>query len=249
MLPQKCLQSAEFEAYLNGDIADKQKELSIDQHITECPLCYDAMEGYALLYEKQNQKTPIRKFKPIKPNTKWVKWAAAAILLPAIGGYGISIFKDKERQGVFSSYYGLLEDISSVTMRGGEAALIDATKTSTDSALDAYNADDFERSFTELSAIAKADPKNLKATLFAGCSAMELNKYDEAAKLLAAVHDAPLNSDQDLFFQQNAVWYLALVKIKQNDLVRATDFLNEIISDPTNPWNEKAKQALNDLIK
>ncbi len=52
--PSGCLTSEAMEQYLCGDLFGKEKHM-VEQHLEECPLCSDAVEGLNMLGEQQRE--------------------------------------------------------------------------------------------------------------------------------------------------------------------------------------------------
>ena len=110
-----------------------------------------------------------------------------------------------------------------------------------DSAMEFFSDVDYEQSFTKLKTIADTDKSNLKAALYAGCSAMELKNWTAAETLLERVHLAAANE-----YSNHALWYLALTELQLGKKDRAKDFLRELIEQKSD-WKSNAERLLHDL--
>ena len=243
-MPHPHLSLETIKAYLD-DSLDAQTLRTTEQHLLVCALCADAVEGYALHKTADNAPKTINE--PTKPiytippfpttSVKW-KWAIAAMFLLPIGaGY---LLNRSDMTTVFADHYSTMPS-DAVTMRSGSASMLNATKTSMDSAMEFFSDVDYEQSFTKLKTIADADKTNLKAALYAGCSAMELKNWAAAETLLERVHLAEANE-----YSNHALWYLALTELQLGKKDRAKDFLRELIEQESD-WKSNAERLLRDL--
>jgi len=76
---QRCPNSSEYEAYLNGS-ASNELIIAFEQHLSECELCSAAVEGYKSTALTQ----PISSTKTINFK-KWLSYAAAIVVLISSG--------------------------------------------------------------------------------------------------------------------------------------------------------------------
>jgi tetratricopeptide (TPR) repeat protein len=238
------LSSTTIKAYLE-DSLDSEMLSATEQHLLICPLCAEAVEGFALYATAQDAPKIVSQ--PIKPiyntppfpstSAKWKLAVAAMFLLPIGAGYFLN---KSDMSAVFATHYSTMPS-DAPTMRSGSASMLNAAKTSMDSAMEFFSDVNYEQSFTKLKAISDADKTNLKAALYAGCSAMELKNWTEAEMLLERVHLAEANE-----YANHALWYLALTELQLGKKDRAKDFLRELI-DQKSDWKSNAEQLLNDL--
>jgi hypothetical protein len=56
-----------------------------------------------------------------------------------------------------------------------------------------------------------------------------------------------IDENEDMDNEQKAKWYLALAYLKENNIVKSKELLQNIISEKNNPFNNKASILLNDL--
>jgi tetratricopeptide (TPR) repeat protein len=240
------LSITQIEGYLNDTLSSEALK-TVEQHLIFCSLCEEAIEGFELQQQKQEpvsawdspaEQTPVhimRKFPAA--SAKW-KWAAAAIItVPLIAGY---LLKTDGSAKIFAAHYSTMS-ADAVTLRSGGAAMVNATKTKMDSAMELFADVKYKESFVALKQIADTETDNLKAAFFAGCSAMELQDWAQAEALLERVHLAENNE-----FSNHALWYLALTKIQIGEQDRAKDFLRETIAE-NSPWKSNAERLLKDL--
>jgi tetratricopeptide (TPR) repeat protein len=241
------LNSATIKAYLD-DSLDSEMLRATEQHLLICPLCADAVEGFALYENAQTVQSAAETVsQPVKPiytippfpsaSAKWKLAIAAMFLLPIGAGYLLS---RSNMADVFATHYSTMPS-DAPTMRSGSASMLNAAKTSMDSAMEFFSDVNYEQSFTRLKAISDADKTNLKAALYAGCSAMELKNWAEAERLLERVHLAEANE-----YANHALWYLTLTELQLGKKERAKDFLRELI-DQESDWKSNAQQLLKDL--
>jgi tetratricopeptide (TPR) repeat protein len=242
------LDTKTVEAYLN-DSLDKELLKLTEQHLLTCALCSDAIAGFALSENKfaaadwdtstrtLSEKRPYIIAQFPKASLKWKLAVAAMFVVPIGVGY---LFTKSDTSKIFADHYNTMPSDGDV-MRSGSASIMVAGKTSMDSAMEFFSDIDYAQSFIKLKSISDTDDKNLKAALYAGCSAMELKKWEEAEQLLERVHLAEANE-----YSNHALWYLALTELQLDKKERAKDFLREII-DQKSAWKPNAERLLEDL--
>jgi tetratricopeptide (TPR) repeat protein len=242
------LSTKTVEAYLNDSLDAETLKLT-EQHLLHCALCCDAIAGFALSKNKfaaadwefptmtVSVKRPhiISQFP--KASLKWKIAVAAMFAIPIGIGY---LFTKSDSSKIFAAHYNTMSSDGDV-MRSGSASILTAANTAMDSAMEMFSDVDYVQSFVKLKNISDTDSKNLKAAFYAGCSAMELKKWEEAAHLLERVHLAEANE-----YSNHALWYLALTELQLDKKERAIDFLHEII-DEKSPWKPNAERLLLDL--
>lgn len=236
------------EAYLNDSLDAETLKLT-EQHLLHCALCNDAIAGFALSENKFSaadwnapaaiaaEKRPYIIPQFPKASLKWKLAVAAMFVVPIGAGY---FFTKSDTSKIFAEHYNTMPSDGDV-MRSGSASIMVAGKTSMDSAMEFFSDIDYAQSFVHLKKISDTDSQNLKAALYAGCSAMELKKWEEAERLLERVHLAEANE-----YSHHALWYLALTELQLDKKERAKDFLHEII-DQKSAWKPNAERLLLDL--
>lgn len=116
----KCLSAQQMQDYMNQHLDPSELRL-VEEHITDCPLCSDAIDAFAefpqldISAELSALKTPLRELldsksentseslkkeksvQPLKPQKRSYRWAWAAslLLLMGLGGYGIYTLYDQ----------------------------------------------------------------------------------------------------------------------------------------------------------
>lgn len=140
------------------------------------------------------------------------QFAIAASMLLLIG---ISIFKN------FSS--PVYEDFAkyeaiSLTVRGEHDALLKTAETT-------FNKKDFAKAEEAFKSLMLMDTDNAEIKFYRAISNLELNKFDTADNLLVGL------SNGQSAFKNKAIWYLALSKLKQNELDDCLEILKTIPKD------------------
>ncbi|MBK8562955.1 MAG: tetratricopeptide repeat protein [Saprospiraceae bacterium] len=87
-----------------------------------------------------------------------------------------------------------------------------------------------------------ANPADSKARLALGICQLELGQYDQALAQFNALMDA-----NDPLFGEQAIWYAAMTKLQQEDIVGCKALLEGILSNQEGQYQEKAKELSNKL--
>lgn len=141
----------------------------------------------------------------------WQLAIAASVLLLI----GISIFNN------FSS--PVYEDFAnyesiSLTVRGEQDALLKTAET-------AFNKKDFAKAEAAFKSLLLMEKENTEVKYYSALANIELNKFETADNLLM-----DLGNGQSAF-KNKAIWYLALSKLKQNELDDCLEILKTIPED------------------
>ena len=120
----------------------------------------------------------------------------------------------------------------SLTVRGDDDQLIKSAENS-------FNSRDFENAVTGFEALTEKDPTNSEYQLFYAISLMELNKFEKADAIFGKI------AEGNSVYKQQAVWYHALSKLKQENM-EASIWLLESIPE-TSDMYKKAQKLLKKL--
>lgn len=227
-----CLSQEEIQQYLIAGL-DPDQCHRIENHLLDCPLCSDAVEGYQVIAPAQSfpeDYTSWRKKLPGSgemgqvrrlPVGKW--WwgvaAAAAIILVAYLGF----FRTSSAEALFQKYYVAYPLDIPVSLRNTTiASSLDALLLE---ALQEYDSGHYMSSIKAFDSVLSADPDNGIALFFSAMASLQTGEVDRAKTQLLTL--LKINSN----YSDKARWYLALVQIKSHREDEAVELLQQIVRD------------------
>ena len=154
------------------------------------------------------------------------KYAIAACVIFMLGVFTFNQFSSPAYSD-FNNYEAV-----SLTVRGENDALLKTAE-------NAFNSKDFASAEKAFAQLIQKDPNQVEWNLYSGISNIELNNYEKADELLTDI------ANENSAYKTKAIWYLALSKLKQNDLEACVDVLKTIPEDADD--YERAQNLLNKL--
>lgn len=103
----------------------------------------------------------------------------------------------------------------------------------------AFNSKNYSTAFKQLNLYLNAYPDDIHATLYLGIAATYIGKYQRAEEVLNKVREGKNMS------AESGTWYLALMHVKKNEIMKARELLEGIPIDTY--WGESAENLLEDL--
>ena len=164
--------------------------------------------------------------KTSKKSFAFYKYAIAACVIVMLGVFTFGQFSNPSYSD-FNNY-----DTISLTVRGDNDDLLKTAE-------NAFNSKEFasaEKAFVRLIQI---DQSNAELNLYSAISNIELNNYDKADELLTEI------ANENSVYKNKAIWYLALSKLKQQDVLACIDILKTIPEGAED--YERAQKLLNKL--
>lgn len=221
-----------FEEYLSGNLS-KDASDSIENRLKNENDFKQAFETYKELSgflthsfkneEKANDFTSNLKtisnnyFEKIEPSKKVIRfkpwqYAMAASFAIFIGIYSYNLFSIPS-YGDFASHNSI-----SLTMRGDQSELLSKAESS-------FNSKNFVEAETYFVQLLEIESNNQEFKLYNAIAKIELNKFTEAETLLTDI------SKGNSVYNNKALWYLALSKLKQEDYINCAKILKTIPED------------------
>ncbi len=191
----------------------------VETHLTDCPLCSDALEGFqenpvAKLvpvsftdFKKQaGLPTQEAKIRQLTPRSVAVRLAAAAAIL-LFGWLGWKNWvQTPSSEQLYASFYQPYENDISLNQRDTQSGT--ELNTYFRQALVRYADHRFAESLPFFDNALQAEPGNDAAHFFAGMAHMELGQCDQALPHFEVVKNSPS------LYARKAGWYAILAKIK-----------------------------------
>ncbi|MBR9920421.1 MAG: hypothetical protein GYB31_06240 [Bacteroidetes bacterium] len=225
-----CLTQIELKAYLEGTLNNKDR-FRVENHLLDCPLCSDAVEGFGLSHTQAPQKV-----KAFNPNPyRWLR-TAAAVLLVAVSLLSLRYFFSSNENRLYEAYYEAYPNELKQDLRSGdsEGQKVQAPEYIV-KAFEAYDNGDFAESARLFSEERTSDNYSAIAHFYGGIAALEAGDTPKAIQLLRAA------GQKGLLYETEARWYLALALLKEGKMEEASSILNQFISDPDSRYHEEAK--------
>lgn len=223
-----CLTFDELIAYSEKKISGSHYE-EIAEHINQCSLCSEAIEGMRSIQKKHTIKPVVRslnqeiraraKQSHVKKQNWKIYYAMAASLLLASSLLIYLFSQNPMEKDIFSKYFKPYPNTIPI-IRGEES--VDQLKL----AMIEYEFENYTETVLILDKLLKNDPDNSTALFYSGISNLYLDKTTQAIKQLKRVVGS---SESD--FKIQAAWYLGLAYLKNRDAENAREVFNKIISE------------------
>jgi tetratricopeptide (TPR) repeat protein len=236
-----CLSEADIQAYLSGALS--QAELfRLENHLLDCPLCEDAVEGFALI---QVPKI-LEEDAPVVRRLPWLRIAAGFLILLSASLFTWNILKN-QAPGNEQLYAANFESYASEvnlqirSLQPGEMAPVDDTRQAFNRAMEAYNAEDFQVSLVAFDEYLTDRPQDALALFYLGMAYLELDQPALAVGPLRQTREA------DTLYYEEATWYLALAHIKLDNSSQALVELKKLLDLPESRYHKRAKILISKL--
>ena len=155
------------------------------------------------------------------------KLAIAASIALLLGFFVFNQFSGDPSYSDFANY-----DQISLTVRGENDALLKEAET-------AFNTKNYEEAELLFNQILEEDSSNTEIQLYKSITLIETNQFSEADELLKAI------SEGNSIYKNKVMWYLALSKLKQDNLEACKNVLKNISEDAED--YKQAQKLLNKL--
>ncbi|UAB74146.1 M48 family metallopeptidase [Mesoflavibacter sp. SCSIO 43206] len=163
----------------------------------------------------------------VKKSSGFYKFAIAASVVLLLGFFVFNQFSGDPSYSDFANY-----DQISLTVRGDNDGLLKEAET-------AFNTKNYEEAELLFNQILEQDSGNTEIQLYKSITLIETNQFSEADELLKGL------SEGNSIYKNKAMWYLALSKLKQDNLEACKNVLKNI-SEDAEDYNQ-AQKLLNKL--
>ena len=246
-----CLSQEEIRQYLAKDLPEDRR-YELENHMLDCPLCHDAVEGFAAHYnfegdsqlseieetiQLREQAAPEAKARPIR--RLLLNRIAASLLFLILATSAILYWQSGHQERLYQAYYESPDTDLFAGLRSGSAS--SDTEGALDQAMNFYKQKAFEQSLPHFEEYFAQSPENATANFLAGTAYLEVNRLASAEEHF---HISRINSG--VFYEQ-ATWYLALIHIRVGNKEEATVFLNELVKGSQKSYRDKARTLLKEL--
>ncbi len=244
---KKCLSQDEIHLYLTGKI-DEPSRYQIENHLLDCPLCSEAMEGFASEYrfdqdeqleelkknikEKNTSATGIRKI-----NFWTINRIAAAILFMVITVAGLLYWNAQSSERSFLAEFQSSTDLIE-SVRGGEGF---PAGDQYNEGIEFFRNENYRESLLFFDNLLESQPENSLAHYFSGLSALQLGELDKAIEDLTYVR---LNDEK---YYEDATWNLILANVGIDNREEAKELISDLLKIEGGFHNDKAEKLLKEL--
>lgn len=228
-----CLGTEELRAYLEDQISAENRR-RVENHLLDCPLCSDALEGLETMGLKSLHSLPdfdsfrknlpagetakIRQLTPVKVLSR-IAAVAAVLVIGAVAFF--NLFQPTDNDALYGQFYSTYQNDIPLRLRSVEGEQL--LHPSFEKALENYSSGNFQASLPLFDEFLKAEPDNEAANFYAGMASLESGQWEKATVFF---ENARKNSGS---YSSKATWYLGLsyLKLGKNDEAKAV--LNELL--------------------
>ncbi len=245
-----CLSPEQIQAYLKEEL-NKDQRFDVENHLLDCPLCTDAVEGFANHHNVEDlpeldflkttetaSPTPaVVKELPVRKN--WAMRIAASLLLLSIPIGSYLYWQSNATERILAANF--MEENNPIVgaLRSGDESLI--TNTSLQNGLEAYQNEQYQVSLDIFTEVLNTDPENVLANYYSGMAAKKLKNWPIAEKQLKITRiNIPEHYDE-------ATWQLVAVYLSQDKKEEADNLLREIIENDKSRYQRSALDVLKKL--
>ena len=250
----KCLNAQQIQHYLS-ETADNEERYEVENHLLDCPLCSEAIEGFANHYNfeedtaleelknrfgnQTNEEAIVREL-PRRSRLISLNRVAAAAMMLIIPIAGLLYWNASSGERLYQSYYDGFE-LEGGQLRGSnDAVKLDANYSK---AIDFYNAKEYANSLTYFEAYLGENREDAKATFLAGIAYLEEGNYPNAIDYLST---ARFNDEQ---YYEEASWFLALAYVKNDNKIDARIVLDELLKIENGFYSKKAAALKTEIVE
>ena len=246
--PIKCLSQEDFRLYLSGAL-DNPSRHRVENHLLDCPLCAEAMEGFSgggYDFDKETQLVELKnaikeKTGVSKKNSRAIFWTlnriAAAILFIIIATAAFVYWNIQSSERTFLAELESSKDLIE-NVRGSED-FPDGNQYQ--DGLELYQKENYRESLLFFDQILESQPENVVAHYFAGLSALNLGELNKAIENLSYVR---FNDEK---YYEGATWNLVLANVGLGNKEEAIVLLGELLKIEGGYYSEKAEKLLKKL--
>lgn len=252
----KCLSPSTIQDYLKKEL-EEQRRYEVENHLLDCPLCSDAVEGLANHYnfDEDIQLSSLQKeLKALSKDTQTkikstvkserikklpqrrrripLSWVAAAILLLLIPLAGHFYWQENDGERIYQAFYESADYDAPLAQRANN--VIDFTLPNMKKGMDYFNLKEYRESLGYYQEVLKENSENEAAIFFAGLASIELGKYEDAISYLS------LSRVNHVAFYEASTWYLILIHLKQDNRTKAEELLDDLLNSTEDNYRQRA---------
>lgn len=224
----ECLSSTDIQNYLQGQ-ANPANKRRVEEHLLDCPLCSDAVEGFESVttnialpedfatFRKKLPGAGEGQVRRLRPGTVLLRVAAVAAIL--VASY-FTLIQSATPNHLFGQYFTSYRLDIPIDRRSSDA--VPSLNAPLQTALKLYADSQYAACIQPFEKAIIVEPENEAAHFFAGLACLETGQFEKASGFLRSIEDGAGN------YAAKATWYLALARLRSGDLTTAKELLKEI---------------------
>ena len=243
----KCLSEDDIRLYLNGNL-DESSRYRIENHLIDCPLCSEAVEGYAssLNFDQTEELKEIKNAVDTKIATSQAKSRnlfqslnkiAAAILLLVVSTAAIFYWSAQKTENDYLAEIQSSTNLSE-SVRGNDDLSGDEQ---TMEGVNIFRNGDYQESLFFFENVLESQPENTAARYYAGLSALNIGELNKAIENLTY---ARFNEET---YYEDATWNLILANLRAGNKKEAKDLIADLLKIEGGFYSIKAEKLLKEI--
>lgn len=251
LVKSECLKLEQIQSYL-GETLNEDDRFAVENHLLDCPLCSDAVEGFAnshntgevpmpdFLKKSIPEKTVPAVVRQLPARRAWPMRIAASLLLLAIPISGYLYWQSNSMDRLIAANFTDATPSVIGVLRSGDASLV--TDATLQNGLEDFQNKQYGNSFRAFTTMLERQPEHTVAAFYAGIAAAKIENWSAAEKYLQSTRiNAPLYYDQ-------ATWHLAGVYLQQKKQKEAEALLMELVDKQDSNYRDRAVSLLKKLV-
>lgn len=269
LTPTRCLNMAQIHAYLKEDLTEEER-FEVENHLLDCPLCADAVEGFANMHnvddvlpeldflKESNLSTTVEKettptvpakkaaisseakVRELPAYRKWGLRVAAGFALLAVLSVSFMTWQHYDTQQFLATSFTDKDTPIDFIRSGGNAR--SSAKQQLNAAIVEYQKELYPQSYQSFLNILETQPELTAANFYAGLAAAKMENWQEAETRLKRVRI----NDPDYY--DYATWQLAGIYLQQNKAEDAKSLLSELARNPKSEYHQRAVEVLRRIL-
>jgi tetratricopeptide (TPR) repeat protein len=236
--PTTCVSHEELRQYLGGRMT-KEGQRRVENHLLDCPLCSDAVEGceeagnhlsddledFESFSKKLTGQPHTAKLRQLQPASSYLRRAiavAAVLVVGAVAYFSFNTGGTPNGPALYGRYYTAYESDVPFAMRSIETPNVDPNFVQ---GIRAYSEGKFKHASMMLDRALLQQPNHEASLFFGGMARLELGQPDMAYERLKQV------ANGKGVYSRKANWYLVLCDLKMGKLDAAKTRLDGIVDD------------------
>jgi len=251
----KCLSVDQIKNYLSAQLGDEE-QYQIENHLLDCELCADAVEGYANHFNFEEDSQIVEKLEkaieekipakvtPVRTMERRFSWnnIAVALALLILSTAGFFYWNANQQKDLYASYFESYESNALVALRStGDDANAQAVNVDLKQGLLLYQDKAYQKSISHFENYFQSNKENSQANFYAGMAYLETGDLPKAIQQLSKVR---LNDEQSY---EDATWYLILANLKKEDYTEVQFLLGDLLKIKDGFYYDRANQLKKDL--
>ncbi len=251
-----CLRQDEIKRYLSAR-SSREEQRRVENHLLDCPLCADALEGFRTHYDFDQHTTLESLRQDVQPPEEPAEQAPKVVEMKS-GAPAAPHFRATKRRHLLTfnriaaaivllvvsiagwrysnqptTDNGPIVNVSpSLTMRTSSGDL--TPNTALINAIELYDAQQYDAALGLTEDILENSPNNHIATYYAGLSALAAKYYELAAHYFMTLR---INSERHY---EEATWLMIQSCLGAEKKNKALELLDDVIADPSGSYYKEA---------